>query len=180
VSQVDLHFSKKEGLLMFRTMFLLIFLSPFFAVQAHDDGQKMVDNYIAQAQKVIQAIDNEQPLAEVKSQTETLLQIALPILEYGAAIFPECAELALATKVGLSENLENLTYDQIDNLYHQEPEDDAKDRCYYHRDLPIHAAFVLAFIKEQGDAARTDMKTEMTEIIPNAEKLKTYLPGHTH
>ncbi len=164
---------------MFKAIFLFIFSSLFFLAQA-DDGHKMIDDYIAQAQKVIQTIDNKGSMAEIKSETETLLQISLPLLDYGAVAFPECAELALATKTGLSENLENLTYDQIDSLYHQEPEDAAKDRCYYHRDLPIHAAFVLALIKEQGIAAALDMKAEMTEIIPNAEKLKTYLPKHAH
>lgn len=165
---------------MLKTFWLLLFTSMFFVAQANDDAHEMIDNYIVQVKNVIQVIDSEKGVSEIQTEAEKLLKVALPILDYGIVYFPECATLASATKTGLSENVAELSYQQIDELYHQEPEDDAKDRCYYNRDLPIHAAFVLALIKEQGNAARADMKAEMEEIIPNAEKLKTFVEDDHH
>lgn len=122
------------------------------------------------------ALNSKSSQEEIVQEIKTMIKYGYQIMDLYQVKFTECTEQFVQLKT-VDSTLSQLSYDQIDKLYHDGEGLVAAPRtCYKGRSLVVHPYQVIALALEnrlQSEKATVDH--EMNEVIERAGKIKTTL-----
>ena len=134
-------------------------------------------DYQAQGQKALAlALNPASAKEDVIFETQNLIKIGYQIMDLYQVKFTECVEQFAQLKT-VDAELNQLSYDQIDKLYHEgEGLVKAPRTCYKGRSMVVHPYQMIALAKESRlQSEKETVEHEYTEVIERAGKIKTLL-----
>lgn len=134
-------------------------------------------DYQVQGQKALSLALNPSASKEnVIFETQNLIKLGYQIMDLYQVKFTECVEQFAQLKT-VDVQLDQLSYDQIDKLYHEgEGLVKAPRTCYKGRSLVVHPYQMIALAKENRlQSEKETVEHEFTEVIERAGKIKTLL-----
>lgn len=146
----------------------------FVSALAHAD---VYDGYQAHGRTALQLAKNDPVQSEkIISEISTMIGFGWGIMDLYSAKYPECKAQFEQFKE-LAKQIDTLSYDQIDDLYHDGKGLVVAPRlCYKGRSLVVHPYQIIALAKENRlvkDAAVVDH--EMNEVIDRSEAIRNAL-----
>ena len=145
-----------------------------FSILARAD---VFESYQAAGNTALELTQSEPVKTDViVEQIKTMIGYGYEIMDLYLAKYPEC-QAQFAQLKEASTNIDQLSYDEIDRLYHSgEGLVTAPRLCYKGRSLVIHPYQVIALIKEARLVKDADIVDhEMNEVIERSEAIKDLL-----
>ena len=153
---------------------ILIAAVIFTSVFAQAD---VFENYQQTGRSALSLIANQPTQTPmIINEINLMIGFGYEIMDQFAVKYPEC-QTQYAQLKELSAGIDQLSYEEIDNLYHDgKGLVEAPRLCYRGRSLVVHPYQVIALIKENrmvSDAVY--IEEEMNEVIDRADTIKEML-----
>jgi len=153
---------------------MLITMIALISINASAD---IFSDYQAQGQKALAlALNPVSAKEDVIFETQNLIKLGYQIMDLYQVKFTECVEQFAQLKT-VDADLNQLSYEQIDKLYHEgEGLVKAPRTCYKGRSLVVHPYQMIALAKENRLVSEKEaVEHEFTEVIERAGKFKSLL-----
>jgi hypothetical protein len=133
------------------------------------DAQATLGDYITESRALVERIDDNAPVEELRERTQSLLDLGLSVLPAYLDVRPECSNY-LNAAARIAELWPQLDLDTIEQDFHDDgalPTGPETVVCYNMKDLVVHPATGLAILAQETPELN-ELRKEIAEVIAHA------------
>ncbi len=143
------------------------------ALNLPSDTQAQLDQYAADAEAMVAALDGNADIDALSAAAQSLMDQSITMLPAYLVVRPECGDyLSAAAKV--TQTWSEMTPDDIERDFHRDealPKSETTAACYHFKDLIVHPATALSLLA-QPDVNRESVRDEIHEVAVHALVVK--------